>query len=747
MRKLKFALALLLSAMLFQESSAQVVYEVAKKPGDTLERPKVGVVMSGGGAKGFAHIRALKAIEDAGIPIDYIAGTSMGSIIGGLYAVGYDPDVMEDLTTHQNWDLIIMDKVPRKYMSLDNRFNKRNYLLRLPIIDGKIKIKSAFVDGVYVNMLLTRLTLPAYKQRDFNKLSVPFFCVATDMTTADPVIWESGSIARAIRSSMSIPFLFAPIDYGDKLLCDGGLLNNFPVRLMREKGADIVIGIDLENDYIDKAKLDNSLKILERLIAVVSQHESNKAREECDILIRPDVGNANMLSFNDFSPILECGEKAGKEHEMELKALADSLQKIHPFKIERPHVQPMNSIHIDEVEVEGVSSNDVKSIKSYFLDKGLPRNFTIDEIEEIIVKNYSTGFYSDIWYEVKDVEGENVLVMHCKSNSYQTFGLAAHYDNNYRMQVLLNYSMMHVSEKYKRRSLSIDACVADHPYLRINYAKHVTNKFRIGAKASALLLKLNMYASNKSVYAMYGIQDNKLDLYMQYVPNLHQQLSLGLVTSYSQIKDKMYSMYEVVVPYKFYPHIVLRYFYNNEDDADFATKGWNVDFIAKYSFHNPDADGPIFKNQFVTLKLDANKSFPIGKKMAIRTGVVGTMPIGREVLPKYFSVMSGGQSRMRYFDNIIPIIGVPFASELGDFLAFIKTAYYYNMWKGLYASVNCDIGFSSFFLEDWFSKPNFGIGGGLTVGYKTPIGPVEICVSRGNMYDKPVMYINLGFWF
>ena len=124
----------------------------------------------------------------------------------------------------------------------------------------------------------------AYQKRDFNDLSVSFLCIATDITTSDPIVFEEGSLARAIRSSMSIPFLFAPVDYNDKLLCDGGLLNNFPVKNLREKGADIVIGVDLESEYIEKNKLDNSLKILERLIAVVSQHESNVAREQCDIL-------------------------------------------------------------------------------------------------------------------------------------------------------------------------------------------------------------------------------------------------------------------------------------------------------------------------------------------------------------------------------------------------------------------------------------------------------------------------------
>lgn len=737
---------------------AQIVNDTADSVGGLVRhRPKVGVVMSGGGAKGFAHIRALKAIEDAGIPIDYIAGTSMGSIIGGLYAVGYDPDMMEELTTQQDWGLIIMDKVPRKYMSLDNRYNKRNYWLKLPIVDGKVRIRNSIVDGVYVNMLLTRLTLPAYKHRDFNDLSVPFFCVATDMTTADPVIWEGGSMARAIRSSMSIPFLFAPVENGDRLLCDGGLLNNFPVRLMREKGADIVIGIDLEMDYIEKEKLDNSLKILERLIAVVSQHESNKAREECDILIRPDIGKANMLSFNDFSPILKCGEEAGKVHEMELKALADSLQAIEPFEIKRPHVKPLDSIFITSVEVEGVGPKDTENIKSTF-DDDLPKMFPVDEIEELIVRNYSTGYYSDMWYEVKPSDEGNILVVHCKTNSYQTVGVTAHYDNNYRMQMLVNYSMMYVSRKFKRRTLNIDACIADHPYLKANYKLHPNNTIRFGTELTSMLLKVDKHAEDKTVTNIWSTQDNKLDLFMQVVPDRNQQFSIGLVGAYSQIKSKMswdntvdpdivdlnqYSAKQIY-KYGFYPHAYARYFFNNEDDADFARSGWNIDLQAKYILYKVGTD---YKYPYFALKADVNKAFPIGRKQSIRLGAVGAMPLLVENLPWYYGIAVGGQSRMKYMDNIIPFTGLPFVSNIYDYIGFVKTSWYWNIFKGLYTQVNCDFGSLTDRMNRWFKDGSYIIGAGLAVGYKTPIGPIEIQVSKSNVVNNPVMYISIGFWF
>lgn len=753
MGKLRFAVVLLFAVVLSQVADAQVVYEVARRPGDTVvHRPKVGVVMSGGGAKGFAHIRALKAIEDAGIPIDYIAGTSMGSIIGGLYAVGYDPDMMEDLTTHQDWGLIILDKVPRKYMSLDNRLNKRNFFLEFPIKDGKIHLKSSVVDGVYVNMLLTRLTLPAYKQRDFSKLSVPFFCVATDMTTSEPIIWEEGSIARAIRSSMSIPLLFAPVEHGDRLLCDGGLLNNFPVRLMREKGADIVIGIDLEMDYIEKEKLDNSLKILERLIAVVSQHESNKAREECDILIRPDIGKANMLSFNDFSPILKCGDEAGKAHEMELKALADSLQAIEPFEIHRPHVKPIDEIEISKVEVDGVGADDCESIRSYFEVGKLPRIFKIEEIEEIIVKNYSTGYYSDIWYEVKDSPEGNILLVHCKSNSYKTFAFTAHYDNNYRMQVLLDLSMMYVSKNYKRRLIDIDVNIADYPSLRVNYTKFQTNKVRLGMKMSSLYLKMNYYEIGQEISSFWSIQDNRFDLHFQYVPNQKQQLSIGAEVCYANLRDRTFKEgVENIEPHRLYPYLYMRYFFNNEDDPDFLMSGWNVDLIAKLIFNSVEADSENDYGDigvpYMTLKADINRAFKIGEKHSIRVGAVGVMPLGVDKTPEYFMAAIGGQSRMRYMDNFIPFTGIPFVGDFLDYAAFVKTSWHWYFYKKLYTRVNCDYGYLAYTRDTWFDDDMMDFGVGLTLGYKTPIGPIEIEVSKCNEYEYPVLFVNLGFWF
>ena len=233
----------LLSFVFCQTTTAQQVT-------DSLTRPRVGVVLSGGGAKGFAHIGALKVIEEAGLPIDYIAGTSMGGIIGGLYAIGYSPETMIQLIKEQNWNAIMSDAIPQKYISINDKILDRHYLATFPFRDKKIQMKSSIYDGGMINLLLARLTSPAYKIRDFNELSVPFLCVATDIENAEAYEMTKGNLQRSIRASMSIPFYFSPIEINGRLLIDGGLRNNFPVPNVREKGVDIIIGVEIGRAHV-----------------------------------------------------------------------------------------------------------------------------------------------------------------------------------------------------------------------------------------------------------------------------------------------------------------------------------------------------------------------------------------------------------------------------------------------------------------------------------------------------------------
>lgn len=734
-------------------------------------RPKVGLVLSGGGAKGFSHIGALKVIEEAGIPIDYIGGTSMGSIVGGLYAVGYDVPMLEKITVEQNWDRILKDEIPRKFLPLEKRLNERHYLMTFPYKNGQLKVKRSFADGVYVNMLLTRLTMPAYQKRNFDELPIPFLCIGTDMLSSDAIEFRSGSLAQAIRSSMSIPFLFEPIDYDGKLLCDGGLKNNFPVQNVRDMGADIIIGVDLEIASSDPNQLDNSLKVLERLIAVVAQDESNRARKDCDILILPDVGNVNMLSFNDFGPILESGEVAAREKYPELKKLADSLQAIEPFEVQRFHTQPIDLIYVADIAVEGVDERDQELIKSEFGDE-FPRAMLFEEIETIIVKIYSQGYYSNVWYELVDTPEGNILKFHCKNKTSLTFSVGAHYDNNYGIGVLLN-----MSAKTKHFLYNVDLNVADNPYFKARISHRYSKMWSGNAEITAMNLKANLYYPTGSIGGALRLQQNALDLYLQLVPTVTQSIRLGFNANYTMLKDMLYYELDDEDTYKheFWPRFYLHYFFNNQDHIDYPRQGWNVNFIGKCIMYDGVFSSSNLQPMF-TVQADVNKSFPVGDRHAFRVGAVGASSLGdmklinttlmydKPVINYNDLFFIGGQSKMRYVDNFMSFTGLPFMSIYTQHAAFAKTAWQWNFYKNFYGIVSCDAGYFRNLLtmediddliaeilgdgyKNWFVPDKYVMGAGLTLGYKTMLGPIEVEVSKSNVIDSWVLFVNFGFWF
>ena len=215
--------------------------------GGHASRPKIGLALSGGGARGAAHVGVLRVLEELRIPVDYIAGTSMGAIVGGLYASGMGPDEIEQALKEMDWDAVLRDSQPRPERSFRRKLDDRLYLSKLKtgVKDGKIGIPTAVIQGQQFNLVLNRLTVAVAEIDDFDELPIPFRAVATEIATGEEVVLGSGNLATAIRASISVPGVFAGVLIDDRLLVDGGISNNLPVSVVREMGADIVIAVDI----------------------------------------------------------------------------------------------------------------------------------------------------------------------------------------------------------------------------------------------------------------------------------------------------------------------------------------------------------------------------------------------------------------------------------------------------------------------------------------------------------------------
>lgn len=711
---------------------------------DSITRPRVGIVLSGGGAKGFAHIGVLKVIEEAGLPIDYIAGTSMGSIVGGLYAIGYDPDTMIRLIKEQNWSEVMSDAVPRKYISIDDKMLDRHYLATFPFRDNKLQMKSSIYDGEMVNLLLARLTSPAYKIKNYEELPVPFFCVAADLENAEAYEMTKGNLQRSIRASMSIPFYFAPIELDGRLLVDGGLRNNFPVHNMREKGIDIIIGVDVQRNFHTKEDLNSLAKIMDQIIAMSDIDANIKAKEEVDIHIKPDLEKFGMMDFNSFDTIISLGETAARKHLPQLKQIADSIRNIQDYEIKRPHVKPLDTVYVASLKVKGV-----KQEHSGFIRKSMAKHYpalmTIDEIENSIMRIYATGYYKSIWYEMEPANKGVNLILHCKEKEEETISIAAHYDTDYGIGILANLTLKNVFSFPKRSTMSIDLNIAEDPYFKIRFHSNVSQKFKYGTDISVTSLFMNQYDDN-TINNSYSVQDNKLDLFTEYMPNSQRQFRIGAVANYVHLRDNL--IHNVKSGnYDFISYAYINYHINNEDSPTFASKGWRFNINGKYIMPViKNDDGSRMKNS-ITVKADLNGSFAIGKHHSLKLGVTAGSSIGTNESPLSYRFFVGGQSNMKYFDNIISFEGLRFTQLYGDHIAIAKMSWQYNFYKNLYATLNVNGGYITSEYNKWFTDESFTFGCGLTIGMKTMAGPIEVSLMASNKCSNLVGFLNVGYWF
>src|SRR6478672_1491583 len=315
---------------------------------DTVKRPKIGLVLSGGGAKGFAHIGVLKVLEQAGVKIDYIGGTSMGAVVGGLYASGYSATQIDSIFTNTNFDELLSDYIPRTSKSFYEKRNDELYAFTLPFNYSKfsIGVPIALSKGMYNYNLLAKLTHNVRHVKDFNKLPIPFVCVATDIETGHEVIVNTGYLPQALLASSAFPTLFSPVELNGHLLVDGGVSNNYPVEEVKKMGADIIIGVDVQDDLKDRKSLKDATRILVQ-ISNLEMIESMKEKvKKTDIYLKPDISNFTVISFDQGKDIIRKGEEAAFAQYEEIKKLGSK----EDFKLNNKPNQ-IDSLQIDRIIV------------------------------------------------------------------------------------------------------------------------------------------------------------------------------------------------------------------------------------------------------------------------------------------------------------------------------------------------------------------------------------------------------------
>jgi NTE family protein len=394
------------------------------------------LVLSGGGARGIAHIGVLKVLEEQRVPIDAVAGTSMGAVVGGLYASGLTAKEIERIVTSLNWQDAFRDRPPREDLTLRRKQEDQNFLVKFPLgIRGhKVVLPKGLVQGQRLNQMLRRLTLPVARITNFDELPTPFRALATDLETGDAVTIDSGDLTSAMRASMSAPGVFAPVERDGRLLVDGGISENLPIDLARQMGVDILIVVDVGSPLLTRDKLNSVPVISNQMIAILIQHNSKQQLEKItpqDILIAPSLGDTSSFDFGNVKRVIAVGERAARESVARFASLAMTPHDADLYAQRREAARQNPPPRIDFVQVDPGSKNYSQRLNSLFDDlTGKPLD--PDALARRMTTLYGEGSLDTLDYQVVQENNHYGLSLDARGNSigpnYVRFGLSLQED-------------------------------------------------------------------------------------------------------------------------------------------------------------------------------------------------------------------------------------------------------------------------------------------------------------------------------
>ncbi|MGH7451369.1 MAG: patatin-like phospholipase family protein, partial [bacterium] len=449
---------------------------------ETNRRPKVGLALSGGGAKGFVHIGVLKVLEEIGLPVDCIAGTSMGSIIGGLYAIGYDPDSLVALAEQEDWQAIFNDAATRRDLPMEEKLWDARYIATFPIRQGNVQLPAGLLAGQKISAMLARLTLPFHHVTDFKALPIPFACVATDLETGEAVTLDHGFLPQALRASIAIPTVFTPVKVNGLLLADGGLARNLPAEDVRRLGADIVIGVDVGAPLAPAEKLNTFFSIVDQAMGFRGAAINAKQRQLCDILIKPDLNGLTFASFDRVDTLIKRGEMAARRMLPQLRALADSLK---PFLLQQyEYVIPrVDSIYIQDLAIVGLRDVSRRLVLAE-LGLKLPRWITAAELEKAVARIYSSQFFERVTYRLEPLgAGTKMIVEVIEKAAADIFRFGLRYDSSTKAALLFNTTFRNRAEHGS--ILTFDLKLGEQLQLDSQYFIHLGLRPRLGLRGRA----------------------------------------------------------------------------------------------------------------------------------------------------------------------------------------------------------------------------------------------------------------------
>ncbi len=708
--------------------------------GQTLKtRPKVGLALSGGGAKGLAHIGVLKVLEEKGIAVDCIAGTSMGAVIGGLYAVGYDAERLDAIARSVNWNDLLLDPVPRRALSMPEKEEDGKIMGFFPISGRRIELPSGLIPGQKLLALLNRLTWSVHEIPDFSLFPIPFLCVAADIGTGEAVVLKSGHLPAAIRASMAIPTAFTPVELDGRLLVDGGIVHNFPVSDARDMGADIVIGVDVHTprNPPDATGWDMT-RIVNQAVSLVNVTTVAEQRRQCDILIDPDLEGYHLLSFNDVDSLIAIGERAARRVSGRLDSLAERLAACGPAP-ERPSAPSAGRrAHVTSLRVEGLRHVARKVVVGRLM-LNLPAHLTADDIDAAVEKVYGSGFFKRVSYRLKERTSGSQLVIEVSERSLDEIRFGLRYDSDNETALLFNLTLRNKLGPGSRQLF--DARLGRHVGFRAAFFTDIgwDPGLTFGSEYRFQEWTQDEYKSNR-LDAQYRMRQLEADGRVEGL--LSNESLIGLGVFYRRVEKKP----SWLPSDEEWPDAAYRYsgltVFLKRDDLDrlvFPRRGsrLKLEYREVPEFINDEA---VFRQ----LTGSFRNAAPLAAGVVFLTDAwAGWMDQKRAVEEQVFRI--GGLPGPGL--NYIPFPGLVFMSESGRSAAAIRIGLRIEPRELVFVTAEAGYLRTGMKVEELWRGGGEVTCWGASAGLLTPFGPLQWSLSRRSGEDAPLYRVSLGYEF
>ena len=751
----------------------------------TEKRPTVGVVLSGGGAKGAAEVGALKYIEELGIPVDFVCGTSIGGLVGGFYALGYRATDLEEVFRSQDWSVMLTDRVAAEFIPYSTKVNASTYLIAFPFhypkdrtdktpyrlrdrVRSEIEertgrnseragmsaffssLPSGYAYGFNVNNLLSSMSVGYQDSISFSKLPLPFVCVAGDMVSSKAKNWGSGSITTAMRSTMSIPGLFDPVRSGKMVLVDGGVRNNFPADIARAVGVDYLIGIELSDARPESEDINNIGDILGQFITMLGTDSFNKNISKSDVFIKPQLGEYNMLSFSAeaVDSMLLRGYNAAVAQSEGLLAIREKTGEAKKGSRARAVNIGKRPVYLRSIEYEGISDADSKRVSRI---TGLDIRQPLDKqkIDEAMSRLQASGAFETVTYSLYGSEEPYRLVFHCSPAPVHGFGVGLRADSIEGASLLLgiglNTHRLSGSKVDFRVRLGQTIKLAAHYSLdlsdlpTLNFTASLSRyRGRLGSFDDAIKYDIS-YLTHREDLFVTGLNWTRMDIRAGFA---HKAYHLSPDTPFGRTVESL------GIPLNTnYLGTYMQGAYYTYDNYYFPTRGISLKLQADYDFVRLGASD---YSPILTLGADLGAAIPLGQKWALLPDLRlrGISHFGEEVVDGLFHTnFVGGVLPGRFADDQIPFFGVNSLLATGDYIIDLTAKVRWNPIKNLYFSAQggmlvYDDSLGALFRE--FGPDVWAVG--LEGAYDTLLGPVKLDIHWSNVH-KWGAYISLGFDF